>query len=322
MEPSYFTDKPGLGVIVGRFQVPRLHDGHRFIVQHALQHQRSLIVVGVHPFLLNRDHPLDFAARKAMIQDAYPDVMVSPLMDCPTDEEWSERLDQLIQSVQPVGDVTIYGGRDSFIPYYHGRYKTQAIESVTDHSGTNERMKVAHVTRPTEDFRRGMIAAAHGRFPRVNMAVDITMLMPIDESQIRIVEPGTNNFAFLNGRRRSDNGKWRLIGGFVDVDDDSLESAAKRELREESGLIAEHPLYYVGSYHIDDWRNVKDMVTKSAFFVTGYFSGKAVAGDDIDEVRWTPLNKREIEYGNFVEAHKNMLFELCEWVERNRNVLT
>ena len=77
--------KPGLGVVIGRFQVPELHDGHRHIITQASKHQRALVFVGIHPNLLTRDHPLDYPFREAMIKSEFPNVMVAPLSDQPTD---------------------------------------------------------------------------------------------------------------------------------------------------------------------------------------------------------------------------------------------
>jgi bifunctional NMN adenylyltransferase/nudix hydrolase len=115
-----------IAVLVGRFQVPDLHEGHRELIEKvAAWHKKFLLVLGCSPTLVTRRNPLDFQARKLMINAHYPEIPIVPLMDCADDEEWSKKLDRRVREVFAVGSITLYGGRDSFIPYYHGQFPCQ-----------------------------------------------------------------------------------------------------------------------------------------------------------------------------------------------------
>ncbi len=76
-----------VGVIVGRFQVPDLHQAHRDLIEKVIsQHQKTIIFLGLSPCKSTRNNPLDFEARKNMILDSYPDVIVLYIDDIPCDK--------------------------------------------------------------------------------------------------------------------------------------------------------------------------------------------------------------------------------------------
>ena len=93
-----------IGVLVGRFQVPELHQAHKELLEKiAGWHKKFLVVLGCSPTLVGRHNPLDFQARKLMINAHYPDLPIVPLMDHPDDHEWSKELDRRIREVFPRG---------------------------------------------------------------------------------------------------------------------------------------------------------------------------------------------------------------------------
>jgi len=74
--------RPSYGIIIGRFQVNDLHDGHMELFRQVrARHSGVIVFVGVHPAGLTKDNPLDFPTRKAMIQAKFPEFTVLPLMD-------------------------------------------------------------------------------------------------------------------------------------------------------------------------------------------------------------------------------------------------
>lgn len=273
-----------VGVIVGRFQVNELHEAHRQIIDFVkTNHKKVIVFLGVSPTLTTKNNPLDFVSRKEMILQAYPSVTVMPIPDHPSDEEWSKELDSRIREACPINSVLLYGGRDGFISYYHGRFSTTEIEQTIFVSGTEVRKEVSREVKPSADFRSGVIYAAYNQYPKVFATVDVAI---IDGDRI------------LLGRKPTQD-KFRFLGGFTDPTDNSFEDAAKREVKEESGLDVEE-VVYLGSCRIDDWRyrNEEDKIM-THLFTAKYTSGNPHATDDIAELKW--FNIKDLKEEDFVK---------------------
>ena len=112
--------KTAVAGIVGRWQVDDLHDGHQLLLSEVFKHHEKVIIfVGVTHVLGSLENPLDYPTVVPMLQLAYPTATVLPIANHGSDEIWSQNLDSLIRTVAPIGKVTLYGGRDSFINKYH-----------------------------------------------------------------------------------------------------------------------------------------------------------------------------------------------------------
>jgi bifunctional NMN adenylyltransferase/nudix hydrolase len=298
-----------IGVLIGRFQVPELHGAHKELIDKvAGWHRKFLVVLGCSPTLVSRHNPLDFQARKLMINTHYPELPVMPLMDHPDDHEWSRELDRRIREVFPVGTVTLYGGRDSFIPYYSGQFVCQEIEptSYVAASGTLERRNASLEVRSSADWRAGVVYAAYNRYPQVFPTVDVAVTR----------ETGDGGLEILLAKKPEEK-NYRLIGGFVNPHDNSLESAARREVLEESHIEISAP-EYVGSYLVDDWRyrNEVDKIM-TTLFLARYTFGAIQPDDDIEELRWFNLN-REFACNDVVASHKPLLAAVLAVIEKSR----
>jgi bifunctional NMN adenylyltransferase/nudix hydrolase len=268
-----------VGVLIGRFQVPELHPVHRELISTVCSnHKKVIIFVGVPVVEQTVRNPLDFATRKQMIQKEFPTVTILPLRDQRDNKVWSHILDQKIS--EPFGNrsILLYGSRDSFIPFYHGKHKTvELIGSNVDISGTEIRNDVSREIIDSTDFRKGVIYANYGRYPVIMPCADI------------VVHDPTNNTILLG--RKPNEAQFRFIGGHVEVGNESYESAALKELSEEAGgmQICETTatLKYICSGKINDWRHTKETSEIfSTLFLATKMSGRAVAGDDIEEVKW------------------------------------
>lgn len=292
-----------VGVLVGRFQVHDLHQGHRDLIAAVRErHKRVLLFLGSTPgVLVTRRNPLDFQTRRLMIHEHFPEVDVLPLPDMPDDAQWSAELDRRIGEVSDGRSVLLYGSRDGFVPAYSGRHSVIELASRHQVSGTEVRKSVSNEVRRSADFRRGVIYAAYNRHAAAFPTVDAACVRG----------RGTAEAEILLARKKTDEAnRWRFFGGFVDPKADaSLEFAASRELHEESGGLAVHaqPIY-LGSARIDDWRyRSEDDGIITTFFLFDYFHGEARPSDDVDDVRWFRLDGLQRE--DIVPSH-HPLYEL------------
>jgi bifunctional NMN adenylyltransferase/nudix hydrolase len=306
-----------VGVLVARMQVPKLHQVHKHLINTVCaNHKKVIIFLGVPVVEQTKRNPLDFATRKSMIQQEYPDVTVLPIRDQRDNKTWSKILDTKIS--EPFGDrpTLLYGARDSFVPFYHGKHSTVELVGNNDQdkiSGSAIREEVAREVGQTEDFRKGVIYANYGRYPVIMPCVDVVVL---DKA----------NNTILLGRKPGED-KFRFVGGHVDVTDESFESAAIRELGEEAGRSLEVGSSTDGKYicsgKIKDWRHLKE---DSEIFSTLYLFekrwGHAKADDDIEEVKWVSIDELSTkeEYTKvIISEHQDFFGKLINYFENELN---
>jgi ADP-ribose pyrophosphatase YjhB (NUDIX family) len=112
----------------------------------------------------------------------------------------------------------------------------------------------------------------HYRNPGVGAAVVIRD----DEGRLLMVRRGPG---------ASRPGLWAIPAGFVDYGED-IRDAAVRELREETGLVADlGPVVHVASNFHDP-----DKLTVGVWFVGRVTGGTLEAGDDVDDVGFFALD--------------------------------
>lgn len=282
-----------IGVIVGRFQTPELHSGHIGLVSHVRQiSDKVLIFVGVARARGTQQNPLDYDSRRNMLLNSLPislstasapaslcDYSVAPVLDQKSNELWSSRLDELIESYGYRGAVTLYGGRDSFIPKYSGKHKTVDLTDIVGASSSSTELRKA-IDKPlaTRDFRAGVIFSVQQSYRSVFQCVDIALV----NSKSRLVLLG----------RKANELEWRFPGGFVDNTDASLEAAAARELKEETGIsVSPDDLKYVCSTLCKDWR-YRDTAEKNmtVLYEVETHTSVSAAADDLEDVRWISMD--------------------------------
>lgn len=123
---------------------------------------------------------------------------------------------------------------------------------------------------------------------------------------------GTFNKQVLMIRKKNEpDNIWRFPGGFIDVTDESAESAAIRELKEETSVELtryDEYIYYLGSSKINDKR-FKDGPhgILTSFFLINFNSRspEAKAGDDAVDVKW--LNLEDLDEKNVNDVHHPLL---------------
>lgn len=283
------------GIIVGRFQCPELHEGHKDLISHVMRRNDKLVVViGTSAAIYTDKHPLPFDTRAQMILDKFPFVDVLQLEDHPSDEQWCKNLDELVKEYK---NITLYGSRDSFLKVYTGDNKTEEFEPIREASSTKIREEIA--SRPfishNKEFRKGMIHVIENRRPVVYPTVDIAILND-DTTKI------------LLGRKKGQK-LWVFPGGFVDPKDFSFKDAAIREMKEEVVGIEDWQgmeLIYTGK--VEDYRYIgtKDSILTSLFIT--YISGSVKAGDDLEKVRWYTLKDFDVKI--LAPSHHKLMEEL------------
>ena len=301
--------KLSVGIIVGRFQTTALTAGHKHLIDEVYaRHSQVVIFIGVRPIILSQKHPLPYLVREQMIKTAYPEATTIPIVDMKEDEKWVATLEKKIHEVVPYGDVKLYGCRDSFLKVYqkYGKHAWEELSSIEGISSTQVRELTAQVPLPTADFRAGVIFAMHNHHPISFSTVDIAIFNK-DETEI------------LLGRKHAES-QYRLVGGFKDVTDATLEIAAARECGEETELeVDTEDLVYVCSSTVNDWRYAEEKhgIT-TVCFKTNKFKGTPKAGDDIGEVKWFKFEDLFVNDNNecnpelIVKEHRKLLEKLYE----------
>jgi len=266
------------GVIIARFQTPYLHEGHRQLIKQVSgSHNKLIILLGVSPITGSRKNPYDYHTREKMIKKDYPEIIVLPISDHPSDRVWSETLDNLLKSVFPSEHFCLYGSRDSFIPYYSGKFETVELPEHGDYNATELRKQYADKVFDSNDFRAGILYAYYNQYTKVYPTVDIALFR-------------NNKTEILLGKKAVNN-KWRFIGGFSDPEDADYESVAKRELMEECGKMEITEMTYETSRKINDWRyrNEADKII-TLLFSCDFITGSPAAQDDIIDLNWFKLS--------------------------------
>lgn len=274
-----------VGVIIGRFQVSSLHDAHKELINSVIsRHGKTILILGMAPLKISTNNPLDFEARRQMIQSEYPNLNILYVKDVKDNAVWSKRVDEVISTVKGANQTAvIYGSRDSFIPWYSGGFPTIELEASSPISGTEHRREIGKVAYDSPEWRAGVIWATQQFYATTYAAVDIAIFTP-DGSQL------------LLGRKPNEK-VWRLPGGFSDPKKREPDGAGKtrgfrddaiRELEEETMLII-NDLHLVDTFDIDDWRYEKEPHGIKTILFVGYNNGQVpIAADDIAEVMWVP----------------------------------
>jgi bifunctional NMN adenylyltransferase/nudix hydrolase len=289
-----------VGVIVGRFQLPSLHEAHLDLIQKVTTtHPRVLLFLGLSPCKCTFNNPLDFQTRKKMILQKFPDVEVHYIEDMQDDNLWSNKLDsEITKLIGPKLTVLLYGGRDSFICHYHGKFKTEELVPTVFVSGKEIRKNVGIKSKDTPEFREGVIWAVENQYSAVLPTVDIAIYRKIE-----------NDFEILLGRKPNELG-YRFIGGFASTQSENYEQDAKREVIEETGLEVGTPKYLFSAL-VNDWRyRGEQNKIKTLFFIAQYVFGTPHASDDIAEVKWFKYSTLTDEV--FVETHKQLFYKLFD----------
>lgn len=112
-------------------------------------------------------------------------------------------------------------------------------------------------------------------YPIISLTVDVALVSAA--GRVLLVERGGEPYA----------GRLALPGGFVDVDED-LETSARRELEEETGLRVDGPLHQLGAYGRPD-RDPRGRTVTVVFWAALDHEPAVAGGDDAASAGWFAL---------------------------------
>ena len=159
-----------IGIIIGRFQTYKLHDGYEYLLEYVQSHYESYGILLGSSNEENIRNPLPFEPRKMMLE-AYvkkKPIFIDNIMDVDSDVVWSNNLDNIIKKnlyeflnnsheKYKLENIFLIGSRDSFIKYYHGIFKTVEIDGHGTFNSTDMRNSIK--TQYEQDFISGFNAA-------------------------------------------------------------------------------------------------------------------------------------------------------------------
>lgn len=268
-----------LGVVIGRFNVDDLTEGHFDLLAETSQlNSQMLVVIGLGPCRCTPRNPLDYDTRRRMILEYFPNAKIAYINDQKSDADWSVSLDNIVTKCSVGFDnITLYGCRDSFIKHYFGKFPTQELVQRVFISGTEVRKRIAAQSQNSKAFRAGCIWYSLNLWAR-----------PITTVDIAVINKETKQI--LLGRKQTED-KYRLIGGFAQPGE-TFEMSASRELQEETHLaVPPENLCIEKSFFIDDWRYRGEVDKITTVLYTAFdWGGVPAPDDDIHELQWFELN--------------------------------
>lgn len=285
-----------IGIIVGRFQTPILHRGHKELFNTAFSEtDHVLVFVGVQTVRTERN-PLPFKDRKGMLNAEFSNITITSIKDEVDNTDWVKTLDNKIKSLTNEGDEIIhYGGRDSYLSVLKNTHNIRKVKLVGSVSSTIIREHITPIINTY--YRSGYIKAIQDEYKSHAIVTDILI---------------TKKDQILLGYKNKLK-SYVTIGGFVDDIDTSIKCAAVRELKEETNLsLEEKDLKYVTDIKCNSWSYNEGRNPFTVVYTAEWENnmGLAIPGDDIDLLKWTSLNKA-IEIVSH-SHHKYMIKKLIE----------
>lgn len=148
-----------LGVIVGRFQVPELHEGHKYLIKQVQEENDEMLIIIGHSWKKDERNLLDPMLVMQSIMSV-GSCLLGFVEDVQNNAFWVKTLDEKIDSfiLHDNVQVTVYGSRDSFVNIYEkygGKYESKITEELPEFSGTKEREELLKTYRNSYDYRLG-----------------------------------------------------------------------------------------------------------------------------------------------------------------------
>ena len=288
-----------IGVIVGRFQLDSLHEGHQKLIRNAIiECDRVIVLIGTR-IVRCPDNPLPSQMVLQVLELSGLALDIYEIKDRRKNSSWINDLKLKVESLtNPEDDVFFYGSRDSFLSHLSKKENIIEVPEILNVSATKQRESIGYENDVM--FRKGYIKSIQDQFPAHFAVVDA------------LITDGVN---VLLGHKPSG---YCLIGGFADAEDIDLESACIREVFEETGLKVTEP-NFIMTAQCRDWRYSK---TRQPFTTVFEFKVKNFEGykanDDIDYIKIIPLTEVN-EYFEKDSLHLEIIKKYID-VQKKRNI--
>jgi len=150
-----------------------------------------------------------------------------------------------------------------------------------------------------------MISCKYENGDEVSLRHLVVDAIIIRDNKILLVKRGS-----YNGKPISESGKWALVGGFLDRDE-NLEEGIKREILEETGWEVNN----LKILHINDnpQRPCEDRQNVAVIFIAKPVKQTVIKTEETKDLRWFDLNN--------LPAKKEMAFDHLEEIEIYKNYI-
>ncbi len=320
---SKLTQRFDALIFIGRFQPP--HRGHLDVLRRALsQATRVCILIGSTDRPRTIKDPFSYDERRQMIlalfdEDERERVVIAPVQDSMyNDGDWLRWIQDAVAS--ELGDTSgrrigLIGHEKDGSSYYlrmFPQWELVETDATEDISATEIREQL-FAERNNSFVSWAVPAPVHDWLERFRTRPEFAQLKseaefiagyqrawaaaPYPVTFVTVDALVVHSGHILLVRRRSEPGRglWALPGGFVNQDE-RLETACIRELREETGLKLPEPVLRgsIKDRQVFDHpqRSLRGRTITHAFlfhFPVGELP-RVKGGDDADKARWVPLN--------------------------------
>lgn len=230
-----------LGVLIGRFQVPQMHEGHRFIVRRMLEQcDEVLILFGSANRTRSVKNPFTYRERREATHRLFPSVITAPLNDyLYNDSQWMADVAATIQGVlesvtsdhQENFEVVLYGHHKDGNDYlkWFPQYDYVNINSDIDISGTEVRNSFMHLLPENVQADAAYFAKERETFNKYPYPASLNICC--GDAVVECL----GHILLIKRKFTPGAGNWALPGGHKNTNETFLECAL-RELAEETNL--------------------------------------------------------------------------------------
>lgn len=237
-----------LGVLIGRFQVPEMHEGHRFLVREMLEKcDRVLILFGSANRTRSVKNPFTYQERKAAALKLFPTILTAPINDyLYSDSQWMADVAATIEDCREglcheyeTGDVEVvlYGHHKDGNDYlrWFPQYQYVNINSDIDISGTEVRNSFSHLLPENVQADMAYFAKERKTFSRYPYPGSLNICC--GDAVVECL----GHILLIKRKFTPGAGNWALPGGHKNTDETFLQCAL-RELKEETNIRIPEPV--------------------------------------------------------------------------------